>query len=269
MGQKSRGRSRCSASACASYGTLSGCYREQSRVLGLVQFRRNSCREWACRGEATAGKLARADVLRAICSPSFLMSGSSVEERTASEEGARARREMRQAEGRERSWYVEGEGVYYHLTCEDIRRLSWMGRVAEADCPTASFRLLSSFVVMNLSHIIHEFSFGPYYPSISQPLDMSLEVSDQHFSIFQFVLPPLPFPLPSFFSPLSAPLIQSCLICCVDISWLSSQPDTSLRTGNRSTRINTPSRITFGTSIMGRESQVRLTHRNPSLLSLA
>jgi len=36
-----------------------------------------------------------------------------------------------------------------------------------------------SFAVMNLSHIIHEWSFGPYYPKIAQPLDMSMEISDK------------------------------------------------------------------------------------------
>lgn len=28
--------------------------------------------------------------------------------------------------------------------------------------------------VMNLSHVIHEFSFGPYFPKIIQPLDNSV-----------------------------------------------------------------------------------------------
>jgi hypothetical protein len=69
---------------------------------------------------------------------------------------------------------------------------------------SASFRSFVSYVVMNLSHIIHEFSFGPYYPSISQPLDMSLEVSDQHFSIFQFVPLRLPCLLQVFHSNVAA-----------------------------------------------------------------
>lgn len=30
---------------------------------------------------------------------------------------------------------------------------------------------------MNLSHVIHEFSFGPYFPAISQPLDNSVETT--------------------------------------------------------------------------------------------
>jgi len=34
-------------------------------------------------------------------------------------------------------------------------------------------------VVMNLTHVVHEFSFGPFFPSISQPLDMSYERTDQ------------------------------------------------------------------------------------------
>ncbi|ORY54753.1 endoplasmic reticulum vesicle transporter-domain-containing protein [Leucosporidium creatinivorum] len=40
--------------------------------------------------------------------------------------------------------------------------------------------------LMNLSHVIHEFSFGPYFPRISQPLDNSAEVTDAHFHIFQY-----------------------------------------------------------------------------------
>jgi len=32
---------------------------------------------------------------------------------------------------------------------------------------------------MNLSHVVHEFSFGPFFPAISQPLDQSLEMTDQ------------------------------------------------------------------------------------------
>lgn len=30
---------------------------------------------------------------------------------------------------------------------------------------------------MNLSHIVHEFSFGPYFPAIAQPLDMSYKIA--------------------------------------------------------------------------------------------
>lgn len=33
--------------------------------------------------------------------------------------------------------------------------------------------------VMNLSHIIHEFSFGPYFPAIAQPLDMTYTITEQ------------------------------------------------------------------------------------------
>jgi hypothetical protein len=33
--------------------------------------------------------------------------------------------------------------------------------------------------VMNLTHVVHEFSFGPFFPAISQPLDMSLELTEQ------------------------------------------------------------------------------------------
>ncbi|KAM0791808.1 hypothetical protein ACM66B_004068 [Microbotryomycetes sp. NB124-2] len=40
--------------------------------------------------------------------------------------------------------------------------------------------------LMNLSHVIHEFSFGPYFPKIAQPLDNSVETTDAHFHIFQY-----------------------------------------------------------------------------------
>ncbi|GAA6033081.1 hypothetical protein JCM8097_002933 [Rhodosporidiobolus ruineniae] len=42
--------------------------------------------------------------------------------------------------------------------------------------------------LMNLSHVIHEFSFGPYFPRIVQPLDNSVETTDAHFHIFQYFL---------------------------------------------------------------------------------
>ena len=32
---------------------------------------------------------------------------------------------------------------------------------------------------MNMSHVISEFSFGPYFPDITQPLDYSFEVTDE------------------------------------------------------------------------------------------
>jgi hypothetical protein len=37
-------------------------------------------------------------------------------------------------------------------------------------------------LVMNLTHVVHEFSFGPYFPAISQPLDMSIETTLQRTS---------------------------------------------------------------------------------------
>lgn len=37
--------------------------------------------------------------------------------------------------------------------------------------------------LMNLSHVIHEFSFGPYFPRISQPLDNSAEVTEHRQSL--------------------------------------------------------------------------------------
>ena len=39
--------------------------------------------------------------------------------------------------------------------------------------------ILPSFhIVMNLSHVITEFSFGPYFPDMTQPLDNSFELTD-------------------------------------------------------------------------------------------
>ncbi|KAL7004925.1 hypothetical protein EMMF5_005538 [Cystobasidiomycetes sp. EMM_F5] len=40
--------------------------------------------------------------------------------------------------------------------------------------------------LMNLSHVVHEFSFGPFFPGISQPLDNSVEIADSPFHIFQY-----------------------------------------------------------------------------------
>ncbi|SCZ94952.1 BZ3500_MvSof-1268-A1-R1_Chr11-3g03503 [Microbotryum saponariae] len=42
--------------------------------------------------------------------------------------------------------------------------------------------------VMNLSHVIHEFSFGPFFPQIAQPLDNSVETTNAPFHIFQYFL---------------------------------------------------------------------------------
>lgn len=40
---------------------------------------------------------------------------------------------------------------------------------------------------MNLSHVVHEFSFGPFFPAIAQPLDQSYEITEQRKSIFSLV----------------------------------------------------------------------------------
>lgn len=42
--------------------------------------------------------------------------------------------------------------------------------------------------VMNLTHVIHEFSFGPFFPAISQPLDMSLETTEERRSSYVHAL---------------------------------------------------------------------------------
>nr|ASF90192.1 hypothetical protein SPAR05704 [Bartheletia paradoxa] len=46
--------------------------------------------------------------------------------------------------------------------------------------------------LMNLSHVIDEFSFGPYFPRISQPLDNSFELSPEHFAIYQYFITVVP-----------------------------------------------------------------------------
>ena len=38
------------------------------------------------------------------------------------------------------------------------------------------------YLVMNLSHVINEFSFGPYFPDIVQPLDSSFELTNDRAS---------------------------------------------------------------------------------------
>jgi len=42
--------------------------------------------------------------------------------------------------------------------------------------------------LMNLSHVIHEFSFGPFFPRISQPLDNSVELASANFYVFQYFI---------------------------------------------------------------------------------
>ncbi|KAH8088999.1 endoplasmic reticulum vesicle transporter-domain-containing protein [Filobasidium floriforme] len=46
--------------------------------------------------------------------------------------------------------------------------------------------------LMNLSHIIHEFSFGPFFPAIAQPLDMTYVKTEEKFPIFQYFLSVVP-----------------------------------------------------------------------------
>ncbi|KAF8529896.1 endoplasmic reticulum vesicle transporter-domain-containing protein [Gautieria morchelliformis] len=57
--------------------------------------------------------------------------------------------------------------------------------------------------VMNMSHVISEFSFGPYFPDITQPLDYSFEVTDEHLMAYQYYLTVVPT---TFIAPRSAPL---------------------------------------------------------------
>ncbi|KAF8177108.1 endoplasmic reticulum vesicle transporter-domain-containing protein [Mycena galopus ATCC 62051] len=45
-----------------------------------------------------------------------------------------------------------------------------------------------SIIIMNLSHVITEFSFGSYFPDITQPFDNSLEVTHEPFVAYQCFL---------------------------------------------------------------------------------
>jgi len=57
--------------------------------------------------------------------------------------------------------------------------------------------------LMNLSHVITEFSFGPYFPEITQPLDNSFELTDQPFVAYQYFLHVVPT---TYIAPRSQPL---------------------------------------------------------------
>ncbi|RUS32729.1 hypothetical protein BC938DRAFT_474494 [Jimgerdemannia flammicorona] len=45
---------------------------------------------------------------------------------------------------------------------------------------------------INFTHRIDEFSFGPLYPSINNPLDDSVEISNTHFEAFQYFISVVP-----------------------------------------------------------------------------
>jgi len=63
--------------------------------------------------------------------------------------------------------------------------------------------LQSRRLVMNLSHVITEFSFGPYFPDITQPLDYSYEVTTEPFVAYQYFLHVVPT---TYIAPRSSPL---------------------------------------------------------------
>lgn len=56
---------------------------------------------------------------------------------------------------------------------------------------------------MNLSHVISEFSFGPFFPEIVQPLDNSYEATDKNFIAYQYFLHVVPT---TYIAPRSPPL---------------------------------------------------------------
>ena len=45
---------------------------------------------------------------------------------------------------------------------------------------------------MNLSHTIDEFSFGQHFPYIAQPLDKSVELTEDHFPVYQYFMHVVP-----------------------------------------------------------------------------
>ncbi|KAJ7734884.1 DUF1692-domain-containing protein [Mycena metata] len=57
--------------------------------------------------------------------------------------------------------------------------------------------------LMNLSHVITEFSFGPYFPDITQPLDNSFELTNEPFVAYQYFLHVVPT---TYIAPRSSPL---------------------------------------------------------------
>jgi len=59
---------------------------------------------------------------------------------------------------------------------------------------------------MNLSHVITKFSFGPYFPDITQPLDYSLEMTQEPFIAYQYFLSIVPT---KYVAPRSPPLITN------------------------------------------------------------
>jgi len=59
---------------------------------------------------------------------------------------------------------------------------------------------------MNLSHVVTKFSFGPYFPDITQPLDYSLELANEPFVAYQYFLSIVPT---KYVAPRSPPLITN------------------------------------------------------------
>jgi len=57
--------------------------------------------------------------------------------------------------------------------------------------------------LMNMSHVINEFSFGPYFPDITQPLDHSLEITQDPFVAYQYFLSVVPT---TYIAPRTKPL---------------------------------------------------------------
>ena len=56
---------------------------------------------------------------------------------------------------------------------------------------------------MNLSHVISEFSFGPHFPDMTQPLDYTFEVTKEPFVAYQYFLHVVPT---EYIAPRSQPL---------------------------------------------------------------
>ena len=80
------------------------------------------------------------------------------------------------------------------------------------------------FIVMNLSHVITEFSFGKHFPEITQPLDNSFEVTHDG---------------KSFIHSVGATCDSLQILLHISTTFVSSQPHTSHRALNLCIRIST------------------------------
>ena len=51
---------------------------------------------------------------------------------------------------------------------------------------------MGTLVAFNFSHVINELSFGPFYPSLVNPLDRTVNIATAHFHKFQYFMSVVP-----------------------------------------------------------------------------